>query len=295
MSSSKYFSFDHQCKPADMRISPADAVRPIACLDGSVADSVMYFQGCWLMKSFEEDGMVCHDSDELMLFFGSDTANHEDLGAEIELWIENDKLTLTDTCVVFIPKGAAHGNMKSTNVSKPILHYKCFMNSGFYNEMPAKAKAAVGMYAGNKVEKYEPVNGYLPPAPEGFLTRLLWIDGIKLQGAPYMEAVWFHTVNEDGPAAHAHEFDEIIGFLGGDPENPEELDAEITLDLDGERVSFTKSCVAYIPRGVMHSPILVPRLNKSLIHFSGGNGGDYIRKDSDNKEVSMDDMYRAKK
>ena len=277
-----------------MRISPADAVRPIACLDGSVADSVMYFQGNWLVKPFEEEGMVSHDSDELMLFFGSDPANHEDLGAEIELWIENDKLLLTETCVIFIPKGAAHGLMKSANVRRPVIHYKCLMNSGYYDEKPAKATAAAGTYAGNKVEKYAPVDGFLPPAPEGFLTRLVWIDGLKLKGAPYMEAVWFHTANDTGPASHAHEFDEIIGFLGNDPDNPDELDGEVTLFIDGETIAFTKSCVAYIPRGVMHSPILVPRLNSSIIHFSGGNGGDYVRRDSENKDVSRLDTYTTK-
>ena len=284
MSSSKYFSFNYQCKPADMHISPADAVRPIACLDGSVADSVMHYQASWLMKPFAEEGMVSHDSDELMVFLGSDPANPEDLGAQIELWVENDKLLLTDTCVVFVPKGAAHGLMKSADVRRPVIHYRCMMNSGFYNETPAKATAPVGTYAGNKVEKYAPVDGFLPPAPEGFLTRLIWIDGLKLQGAPYMEAVWFHTSNDTGPESHAHEFDEIIGFLGGDPEHPEELNGEVSLFIEGETITFTKSCVTYIPRGVMHSPILVPRLDSSIIHFSGGNGGDYARRDSENKD-----------
>ena len=99
-----------------------------------------------------------------------------------------------------------------------------------------------------------------------------------------MEAVWFHTTNDNGPETHAHEFDELIGFLGSDPDAPCELNGEITLLLDGETVSFTKSCVAYIPRGITHSPILVPKLDRSLIHFSGGNGGDYARRDKDNKE-----------
>jgi len=284
MSSLKYFSLDHQCKPADMRIIPADAVRPITCMDGSFADSVMYFQGSWLVKPFEEDGMVCHDSDELMLFIGSNPDDHEDLGAEIELWLENDKLLLTETCVVFVPKGLAHGRMKAISVSKPVIHYVCQMNSGYYEETPAEPAASPGTYAGNVVVKYAPIDGFLPPAPEGFLTFLIWLDGLKLHGAPYMEAVWFHTKNDTGPETHAHDFDEIIGFLGSDPENPEELNAEVTLYIDGETIHVTKSCVAYIPRGVMHSPIFVLNLERSLIHFSGGNGGDYVRKDEENKD-----------
>ena len=154
----------------------------------------------------------------------------------------------------------------------------CLMNASYYAEEPAEASAAVGVYAGNRVEKYAPVDGFLPDAPEGFLTRLLWLDGKKLEKAPYMEAVWFRARNDTGPKAHVHDFDELIGFLGSDPEHPEELNAEIRFLIDGKCVSVTKSCIAYVPRGVDHSPILVPRLDRFLVHFSGGNGGDYAMK-----------------
>ena len=284
MSSSKYFSHTHDCTPADLRVSPADAVVPITCIDGNAVEGAIYYQAAWLAKPLSQTGMISHDSDKLMVFLGSDPDNHEDLGAEIELWLENDKLTLTETCVVFVPSGVAHGRMEVKNVRRPVIHYFCLMNSSTYDEKPAEAEAPAGKYAGNAVVKYAPIDGFLPPAPEGFLTRLLWLDGAKLAGAPYMEAVWFHTVNDTGPETHAHEFDELIGFLGSDPENPTELQSEITLFLDGETISFTKSCVAYIPRGVTHSPILVPRLDRPIIHFSGGNGGDYARRDKDNKE-----------
>ena len=267
-----------------MRIRPADAAIPITCINGSAVKDTIYYQALWLIKPSAQEGMISHDSDKLMVFIGSDPDNHEDLGAEIDLWLENDKLTLTETCVVFIPKGVAHGRMEVRNFRKPVIHYYCLMNSSFYNEEPAAAKAPAGTYAGNAVYKYAPVDGFLPPAPEGFLTRLIWLDGLKLAGAPYMEAVWFHTENDTGPETHTHEFDELIGFLGGDPEHPDELHGDLTLFLDGETVEFNKSCVVYIPRGVPHSPILVPRLDRSIIHFSGGNGGDYARRDEDNKE-----------
>lgn len=277
MSSLKYFSHAHGCKPADLRITPNDAAVPITCLDGNAVEGTMYYQAQWLTKPFTQAGMIKHDTDKLMVFLGSDPDNHEDLGAEIELWLENDKLTLTETCIVFIPKGVAHGNMAAKKITRPVMNYFCLMNSSLYSDDPAGATAPAGTYAGNAIVKYEPVDGFLPPAPEGFLTRLIWLDGKKLNGAPYMEAVWFHTTNDEGPENHAHEFDELIGFLGGDPANPGELHGEVTLLLDGETVAFTKSTVCYIPRGVTHSPILVPRLDRSIVHFSGGNGGDYIR------------------
>jgi len=284
MSSLQYFSHIYDCKPADLRVEPGDAVLPITCLDGSAVDGTIYYQAQWLTKPLTQSGMVRHDSDKLMVFLGADPDDHEDLGAEIELWLENDRLTLTETCVVFVPKGVAHGSMTVRDVRRPVINWFCLMNSSIYNEEEAEATVPAGTYAGNVVYKYAPVDGFLPPAPEGFLTRLVWLDGAKLSGAPYMEAVWFHTENDEGPETHAHEFDELIGFIGADPLFPEELHGDLTMLLDGETVPFSKSCVVYIPRGMTHSPFLVPRLDRSIIHFSGGNGGDYARKDKDNKE-----------
>ena len=168
--------------------------------------------------------------------------------------------------------------MKIRNLKKPFFQYTCHTNTDKYEEFPAVATAPRGTYADSWVEKYAPVDGRLPPAPEGFLTRLLWIDDKKLKGAPYLEAVWFHTVNDTGPETHTHDFDEIIGFFGGNAEHPEELNAELSFQIGDETVTFNKSCLLYLPRGVPHSPILVPKLERSIIHFSGGNGGDYIKK-----------------
>ena len=80
-----------------------------------------------------------------------------------------------------------------------------------------------------------------------------------------------------GPAAHTHDFDEVIGFLGTDPDDPGALGA-VTFEVEGQTVAFDRSCVIYIPRGMRHSPILVPALERPIIHFTGGSGGDYATK-----------------
>ena len=92
-----------------------------------------------------------------------------------------------------------------------------------------------------------------------------------------MESVWFHTSNDTGPETHVHDFDEVIGFIGSDPENPQDLGAEVHIFLGGEEATITKNCIIYVPRGIAHSPLLVPRLDSPIIHFSGGNGGSYAR------------------
>jgi hypothetical protein len=278
MPNSKYLGLAGLGKPIIKPFEPRDGRRQSVWLDGSVVHGTIFAEAFWFVKPCKETEMRMHTSDELMIFIGNDPDDHENLNAEIELWIENDRLVLDQTSIVFIPAQAAHGRIEVRNLKKPVLCYSCLMNSSYYEAFPAKAVAAPGTYINNRVEKYAPINGYLPPAPEGFLTRLLWIDGQKLNGAPYMEAVRFHTTNDTGPEAHAHDFDELIGFLGSDAENPENLNAEVRFFLDGEELAFDKSCIIYVPRGVTHSPLLVPRLDRPIIHFSGGNGGGYARK-----------------
>lgn len=281
MDRSKYFSLAGCASERMPAAGPEASVIEVVRMDQSMFPGCMYNKAGWIYEPMEEPDFIKHDSDKLLVFIGSDTEDPENLNAEIELWIENDKLVLTKTCIVFVPAGAGHGRLKVKSLNKPVLQYCCLLNTDTYAQLPARATSPAGTFAKNAVEKYAPVDGKLPTAPGGFLTLLLWIDGKKLQGAPYMEAVWFKTSNNTGPEKHTHDFDEFIGFIGSDPANPCELGAKVEFYIDDEKITITKSCLVYIPRGVEHSPILVPRLDRPIIHFSGGNGGDYVREGSD--------------
>lgn len=281
MSYEKYFAFAEPNAKGMIPPVSGDARAEVITMDNKLVEGCIFSNANWIRKPFRREGLYKHNSDALMMFIGGDNNDPENLNAEIELWIENDRLVLTDTCIVFVPAGVAYGNMEARNVAKPVFTYMCHANTDVYEEIPAEATAAPGMYAHNYVERYEPVDGRLPEAPEGFLTRLLWIDAKKLNGAPYLESVWFLTKNDTGPERHAHDFDEFIGFFGSDPEHPDELGAELTFEIGDEVIPVTKSCLVYVPRGIEHSPILVPKMERPIIHFSGGNGGDYVRQGSD--------------
>lgn len=277
----KYFAL---AKPGKQGIGgdKTDRARvEIVTMDKEFMERCIYGQASWIIKPYKRKDFFKHRSDELLMFIGSNPDDPENLNAEIELWLENDRLVLTKTSMVFVPAGVAHGRMEVKSLNKPVFQYTCHINTDTYEEIPARATVPEGTYAGNWVEKYAPVDGKLPTAPEGFLTRLLWMDGKKLSGAPYLEAVWFLTANDTGPEEHTHDFDEVLGFIGTDSENPSDLGAEISFAIGDEVIAVTKSCLVYVPRGVAHSPILVPKMQRPIIHFSGGNGGDYIRQGSD--------------
>jgi mannose-6-phosphate isomerase-like protein (cupin superfamily) len=276
MSISEHFALPGSAGADDSTQVPTDAHIRAVRIDGSFYKGCMYGDVCWITKPFSRDSFFKHPSDEFLVFVGGDMNDPENLTAEIELWIENDKLTLTTTSIVFVPAGAAHGRITVRNVKKPVLHYTCHLNSDTYEEIPAEATAPKGTYAGNWVEKYAPVDGKMPTAPEGFLTPLLWIDGKKLKGASHMDTMLFNTKNDTGPHTHSHVFDEFFGFIGTDPEHPEELGAEVHFYIGDEYFSITKSCLAFIPRGTIHCPMLVPKLDRPIIMFSGGNASERV-------------------
>jgi hypothetical protein len=288
MSNNKYFALAGQGNPVHPSVEPQNARVNAVWMDGSMIEGCMFNEASWYLEPCKEQGLVKHHSDKVIFFIGGNPNKPESLNSTIHFRIENDRLTLTNTCAVFIPEGAAHGDLEVTNLDMPFFFYTCHLNTDKYETFPAKATAAPGTYANSYVEKYERPDGKIPEAPEGFIKFLVYLDGKRMEGAPYAEAVWFLTSNDTGPAPHSHEdFDEFIGFIGTDPENPQELNAEIVFYVGGDKVSVTKSCLVYIPRGLKHSPILVPKLERPILHFSGGNGGDYARKGDEHRDENM--------
>lgn len=61
---------------------------------------------------------------------------------------------------------------------------------------------------------------------------------------------------------HVHDYDEVLIWTGGDPENPHDLGAEIYMDIAGERHIITTSGCVYIPAGVEHCPLGFNRVDR---------------------------------
>ena len=114
--------------------------------------------------------------------------------------------------------------------------------------------------------------------------RIAWTDESVIPGAPYFEIMWFCAPREPGPQTHTHSFDEIIGFTGGDPDNPSELNATVRFKIGDEIYTFTKSVIVFVPAGLPHSPIFVDEVKRPFIHFSGGPNVPYTLDPTGEKE-----------
>lgn len=54
---------------------------------------------------------------------------------------------------------------------------------------------------------------------------------------------------------HQHDYDEILIWTGNDPDNLEDLGAEVYFDIEGVRHTVTTSGSVYVPAGTRHCPL----------------------------------------
>ena len=277
MSVAKYFAIAGDRPYKVKSLGDGAVLDSVAVIDGAYFKDCIFNEAGWIKGTFSQEKLVKHTSDELLVFIGSDTDDYRNLNAEIEIQIENDTLRLTKSCIVFVPEGAAHGNINVKSLGKPVYYYACHVGVDAYEELPASPSAAPGTYANHVVETYIPIGVERITEPTPARRPLVWIDSKTVANAPYMESMWFTSFRDLGPEPHVHDFDEFLGFFGSDPSAPDELNGEMMFQVEGEQVVFTKSCLVYVPRGVPHSPMFINKIDRPILHFSGGNGGDYKR------------------
>lgn len=112
--------------PANLDAQPKDMLIQMTYLDGEVIPGAYYTECSWLLKAYPDKVWVkehTHDFDEVFGFYGSDVANPRSLGGEIELWIGGERHILTESCLVFVPKGTRHCPLILRRIDKPIFMF----------------------------------------------------------------------------------------------------------------------------------------------------------------------------
>ncbi len=97
-------------------------------LDEEKVSGIPFFTDCaWVWPKPEEIVMEAkshsHEFDEIITLFGTDPEDPRDLCGEVEFWLDDEKYTLTKSCIIYVPKGLRHCPMIFRNVKRPIFHY----------------------------------------------------------------------------------------------------------------------------------------------------------------------------
>jgi hypothetical protein len=84
----------------------------------------------------------------------------------------------------------------------------------------------------------------------------------------HAECMWYHAASDARVEAHTHDSNEVLGFIGGDPNDYHNLNGVIELWLDDEKYILTRSCMVFVPKGLKHGPMIIIRVDKPMLHFS---------------------------
>ncbi len=109
--------------------------------------------------------------------------------------------------------------------------------------------------------------------------RLLWIDSKVVPGAFQMNMTWYHSAPDMRPLykhdEHSHDYAELIGFIGSNPEDPYDLGGVIEVGINGEMHRLTKSSIIFMPPGMKHLPLSIISLDRPILHFSISMNPEY--------------------
>jgi hypothetical protein len=100
------------------------------------------------------------------------------------------------------------------------------------------------------------------------LKQMLMINGDIVKGAFHVNCAWISPGPNPGVFdAHVHPHDEIIGFIGTNPQDPNDLGGKAELWIDDEKYIISKSFLAYFPKGLKHCPLTVTNVKRPIFHF----------------------------
>jgi hypothetical protein len=114
----------------------------------------------------------------------------------------------------------------------------------------------------------------------GNADHLTWMSGKDLEGLN-ANIVWGFCsqpgIARRGVGAHVHPVDEVLVYLGIDPDNMDDLGAEIEIDMgkEHERHLIDKPSVVICPAGTPHMPQVTRWVDKPFAFFAASLSGEH--------------------
>lgn len=109
-------------------------------------------------------------------------------------------------------------------------------------------------------------------------TRISWLDENIVEGAFSIICSWYWKATEEiGTPLHTHDYDEVLGLFGSDPQNPRDLCGEVEFWMADEKYILKESCLIYIPKDLPHCPLRVLKVDKPIFFLAVSLSGKYYK------------------
>jgi hypothetical protein len=279
--------YSHFVKTIPFQDYGAGSFRQGAKLNGSFfdLDVDIQFGTFWSAGNISEGivGTHKHDFNQVTLWMGSDMNDIGNLGAEIELFMgeEKEKHVVTTSTAVFMPKNLPHFPATITRMDRRPIMFQVSCAGQWSASQAAEGIPEQDKFAGwgakhrNKIVTasyqrkgawhYGPANrddsgGYLTFLRNSNVDFEFLLLYESLKKAPY-------RFDPDPTKPHTHPQPEILFFLGVDTDDLSQLGGEVECSLGNEMEKhiITQPAAVVVPAGLPHNPLTITKVNKPFI------------------------------
>jgi hypothetical protein len=211
--------------------------------------------------------------DRFLVFAGGDPLNLDDFKAEIEMSLgeSGEIFKFDEPRVVYIPGGLAHYPLTIKKIERPLMMLDITSTQKYPRQVVTDyskyiTAPTIGVH-NDVIQTYH--DGKLTKEQKWSYKDLKYSGkdatggGLTLGWFPVVEPHIMHEV------PHSHDFDMLALFLGGNPLNVAEFDAELDMWIgeEGEKHSVTSTSAVYHPKGLIHRQVDFQRVDKPFQEF----------------------------
>lgn len=100
------------------------------------------------------------------------------------------------------------------------------------------------------------------------LHMLMALNNRMVNGNAIIICQWVWAGEEPGTQGpHTHPYDEVIGFAGTNPNDPNDLGGIAELWMEDEQYIIDKSFMVYVPKNVKHCPLTIRDIKYNILHL----------------------------
>jgi quercetin dioxygenase-like cupin family protein len=240
-----------------------------------VAEANYYIEPGWIWGIPEPNPSLhahAHDYDEIVMHWGSDPYTPQVLGGEIEFYVGGQPIVFNTTTAFYTPTGTMHGPVIWRKFDAPHMQMAIMLGTGTAAEAWGEsgiAEEKQGLPVKKENFDYEQYAVRSPMREAGAeliagrtSPTMTYMSGVQVPGVKYyIEMGWTFGMPVSSKTSGAmpemvhRNYDEIVLHIGGDPDNPEDLGADMEFWVGGQPLQFNTTSALFIPRGVRHGPI----------------------------------------
>jgi hypothetical protein len=101
-------------------------------------------------------------------------------------------------------------------------------------------------------------------------THILRVNENRIKDFFSVDCTWYWSASVEHviESPRVAEINQVIGMVGLNPDDPNDLAGEVVICIDGDKKVLNRSCLIFIPAGTSYGPIQIKRLNNPMFYVT---------------------------